>query len=248
MKYKWTNEEVEIMEKYFTTAMTRKTLFFKINRINPNRTYKSVMKKIENMQTLGRIKQREQAIKNLRIGYLDIEATNLNADFGYILCWAIKDKHTKTIYKDVIKRADILKFDFDKNVIKSLLNAIKEFDILYAHYGGDRRFDIPFIRSRALKHNLENELPKQMECYIMDTWVIARNKLKLHNNRLDSIARHLGIKMQKTHLDSDIWMRAALGDDKSLKYVLDHNLKDALITQKVHERLESIERPTFTSI
>jgi hypothetical protein len=64
----------------------------------------------------------------------------------------------------------------------------------------------------------------------MDTYPIARNKLKLHSNRLDSIAQALNItKVKKTPLSSEHWMKGALGNPDALKYILKHNRKSFCI-------------------
>ena len=133
--------------------------------------------------------------------------------------------------------------------MEELLDAFNNYDVLYTHYGSDRRFDLPFIRTRAYANGLEHKLPGYMDKFIMDTYPIARNKLKLHSNRLGVIADILGITdVKKTQLSPKIWMLASAGHPKALAYIQDHNKKDVLLLQKVHQKLRIIESQNFRSM
>ena len=245
---KWNEQENDLIIIFFNSAISEVTFYKYLDLINPNRTFKSISRRLEDMTATGYSRDSDNAYEKLRVGYLDIEASNLNADFGFILSWCIKDNDSKKVYQGVINRADILSYKFDKRVVEELLKTMEEFDVLYAHYGSDYRFDFPFIRTRAYNHNIEHLLPKPGSLFIKDTYPIAKSKLKLHSNRLDSIARALNITdVSKTHLDSGIWMKAALGDKKSLKYVLDHNVKDVLLLERIVKKLKQLEGKTMRS-
>jgi uncharacterized protein YprB with RNaseH-like and TPR domain len=193
-------------------------------------------------------KDAEACYNNLRVGYLDIEATNLAANFGYILSWYIKEKGKNHYDYAVITKKEIQSYDFDRRVVGELLEAMKNYSVLYVHYGSDRRFDIPFIRTRAFVNGLQKMLPDYMDVFIMDTYPIARNKLKLNSNRLGTIAEALGVKDKKTPLCGRQWTLAAIGDEDALKYIALHNKKDVDVLEKVHEKLAYIERPLYRSM
>lgn len=247
----WTNAELDEFEKYFQTNITKKTLYERLHRHNPARSYESMSRKIRKMRDKGGyIKRRDQAYASLRVGYLDIEATHLKADFGFILSWCIKAAGVDRIDYSVITKDEIEKYKFDKRVVRELLETMRDrYDILYAHYGGDWRFDIPYIRTRALINDLDDLLPEHMEKFVRDTWPIARKKLALSRNSLDVIADACGIRdVQKTKVDREMWRLAAHGHQEALKYVLDHNEKDVIILERVHERLKKFETPSFHSV
>jgi uncharacterized protein YprB with RNaseH-like and TPR domain len=198
------------------------------------------------MRAKGWTRTKDDALSRLRVGYLDIEATNLNADFGIILSWFIKKEGRNEYDSSVITRDEILSYKFDYRVVKELLAALDNYDVLYVHYGSDRRFDIPYIRSRAYALGLENSLPKRMEKFILDTYPIARNKLKLHSNRLDSIANALQIKgVKKTPLNPEKWRLAAYGNKEALDYIALHNKRDVQLLERVHKKLRIVERPIY---
>lgn len=246
---RWTIEEQEQMDKYFTTNITEMTLYKRLHNINPNRTYEAMMRRLRRMREQGYVRNKDVAIKKLRIGYLDIEATNLNGNYGFMLSWYIKTKGKNEYKHSVIKKGEIYNYSFDKRLVEELLEALKHYDVLYTHYGSDWRFDIPFIRTRAFRHSIEDKLPDNMEKFIMDTYPIAKSKLKLSSNRLGTIAELLGIKnVKKTSVDPDVWERAIAGDPKALEYVRDHNKKDVQILERVHSRLEKVEKPIYRSM
>ena len=242
-KERWSAEEIDLLLKYFKTAWAKLTLFQKLQSLNPNRSYEAMTRQIRRMKAKGMEKPKQSAIKKLRVGYLDIETSNLVADFGMILTWYIKAAGKNHYDFAIITKKEIHDYSFDKRVVSELLDALDNYDVLYVHWGVDRRFDIPFIRTRAFVHNLENKLPKRMEKFILDTWPIARNKLKLHSNRLDSIAEVLGIPVKKTPLSPKRWNLARAGHPDSLEYIALHNKRDVQILERIHKKLAIVENP-----
>lgn len=248
--YHWTEAEKKELVKYFDTTWTPMTLYKRINKINPERSYEAVMRAIRRYKSENNYKKKcDEALKKLRIGYLDIEATNLNANFGFILSWFIKKEGEEKYDYGVITKKEIFDLTFDKRILTELLKALDNYDILYTHYGIDGRFDIPFIRTRAYVHNIEHMLPNYMEKIILDTYMTARRKLRLHSNRLDVIATTLGIKnISKTRLDPTIWTKASAGDKKSLEYIKKHNKIDVQLLERIQQKLKKIAKPIYRSM
>lgn len=242
---KWNEKELELIEKYFKSSLSELLLFNKILAINPNRTYGAILRKIYEYKENGHSKK--PYLSKLRVGYLDLECSNLNADMGLILSWFIKAKGQNVYYSSLITKKELFDHTFDYRVVKELLEALQHFDVLWTHWGKTRRFDVPYIISRAYKNNLEKMLPQYMEKFVMDTWDIARSKLRLHSNRLDSIGNLLNIKnVKKTALNTDIWCKAAYGQEKALDYIYVHNRRDVQLLEAVHKKLEQINNPMLS--
>ena len=235
----WTVDEIDLVQKWFCNKWTKMTLYHRLQKLPPRRSYEAMCRKIRRMRKQGWTRDKEDAIQKLRVGYLDIECTHLKGNFGYILCWYIKAAGKNKFYKSVITRREILNYEFDKRVVRELLEAFDNFDVLWTHYGSDWRFDLPYIRTRAFAHGMENLLPNKGEKFIKDTFPISRKKLALHSNRLDSIADHLGIKtVQKTKLAPEKWRLAAVGHKESLEYIDKHNKHDVIILERVHKAFQ----------
>lgn len=249
MRQAWSDAEYLEFQRYFRTSIMLTTLWKRIQAINSSRSYESMTREVRRWRKKGFEKNSEIAMRRLKVGYLDIEATNLQASFGHMLSWYIKRQGKNEYDFAVITKKEIDDHDFDKRLTAELLDAFGNYDVLYTHYGADRRFDLPFIRTRAIIHGMGNRLPKQGEKFIMDTWPIARNKLRLHNNRLETIAISLGIRgVKKTPLDPLLWTKARIGDPDSLEYVALHNKRDVQLLERVHRKLEPIERPIYRSM
>jgi len=246
----WTPTENQALERYFTSNWSEMTLFQRLSNIRSDRTYEAMTRKLRRMREKGWIKKRDAAIKKLRVGHLDIEATHLKANFGYILTWYIKhDSQNEYEFACINQKELHTGYRCDKRVISELLVALKKFDVIWTHWGADRRFDMPYIRTRAFINGLQADLPLPGSMYLKDTWPIARNKLCLHRNSLMAIAMALGVKnVKKTPLDPEQWISAAQGDAKALEYILLHNRRDVQLLERVVHKLEPLCRLPMTSV
>lgn len=190
-----------------------------------------------------------------KVGYLDIECSNLHADFGFIISWCLKERDKDEMYFDIINKKDVdnatRKHEpiIDKRVVVSCIRTILEnkFDRIVCHYGViNRGLDIPFLRTRAVKYDIYFPVWKQI--YGFDTYPTVRNKFKIHSNRLDAWAKFLNCPIQKTELDGNAWNMATYADEKALKYILEHNKNDVLILEWVHKRIEKYANVSRSSI
>lgn len=179
-----------------------------------------------------------------RIGFLDIECSNLNADFGIILTWCIKDATTGEILEDALTAADVRAGREDKRIVASLIEAMKRFDLLVGFYSS--KFDIPYIRARALI--LGVEFPAYGTIHHLDLYFNVRRNFKLSSRRLENCTRHLLGKTNKTRIDAKYWRNAARGDRASLKYILVHNQKDVLDTERLYKAVRKFQKTARTSI
>lgn len=245
---KWSDNETQLVEKYFNSSLSEITLYQRLQKLNPNRTYEAMSRKIRRLKFEGKLKPKEAALAKLKVGFLDIETTDLRADWGYILTWYIKTEGKKEYYSGRINQKEILRGDFDKRVTRELLEAMSKYDVLWAHYGSDFRFDVPYIRTRAYSHGLEDLIPKKMELFIKDTYPLAKKKLKLSSNKLGNIAENLGIKEKKSPVSPVLWRLARIGNEEALDYVEEHNKRDVGVLEKVYKKLSVIDDQPMRSI
>jgi len=240
-KKRWSEDEVEILLQYENTAKSSYVLYNEISNLGYNRTYTSVVRKIDNMGL--RKPKRYKTGKELRLGYLDIETSNLKASIGIMLSWAIKSRDKNEIKGAIIEKQDILDGVYDGKLVELRMEAMNDYDLLFTYYGTN--FDIPFIRTRCLDHDIR--FPVYREISHKDLYYMVRSKLKLHNNKLATVCQFLGIK-GKTPVEPRLWREAMYGDEKSLKEVYKHNVEDVKILEKMHKRIESYCPPTVNPI
>ncbi len=179
-----------------------------------------------------------------RIGFLDIETSNLDADFGIIISYCIKVKGENKIYQGVINKDDLKRNEIDKRIVKKLVNDLNNFDTIVGFYS--TRFDLPYIRTRALVCKIP--FPNYGTIKHKDIYYISRNKLKLHSNRQESVCRTILGTTEKTHLISKYWIGALRGDEQSLRYILDHNKKDVFDLERIYDKLIYFVSPSNKSI
>jgi uncharacterized protein YprB with RNaseH-like and TPR domain len=181
-----------------------------------------------------------------RIGILDIEATGLKGNWDFMLSYAIKELDKPKIYGRVLTPKEILSFTFDRKLVGELIQDLAKFDRIVGHYIRDRRFDLPFIRARALKWKLD--FPTYGMMKVTDTYDLSKNKLCLHSHRLEAISQHLGIPSKGHRQEPDKWQRAQAGSKKDLAYTWTHNIEDVASTEAVFKILRPYSMKRNTSI
>lgn len=181
-----------------------------------------------------------------RVGFLDIETGGLNGNWDIVISWAIKEMDGD-ITGRVLDKKEILNWKvLDRNIVDELCEEIVNYDRVIVYYGKDRRHDIPFLRTRALRWDLE--FPTYKELFITDVYDIAKNKLRLHRNRLENVANFMHIPAKGHRLDEEIWQRAKVGDPKALNYVWEHNKEDVVTLEEVWKKLNPFVRQSQLSI
>jgi len=156
-----------------------------------------------------------------KYAFLDIETSNLKADFGIVLCWCIQDEENN-IYYDYTTKEDVKKGYEDLRCVDSCIDTMKKFNRVIGHYS--TYFDIPFLRTRAMIHGLD--FPEYGTIWHTDVWKMAKTKLCLHSNRQDCVAESLQGKTIKTRIDHPSWRLAASGNAKAMEEVVDHCMHD----------------------
>jgi uncharacterized protein YprB with RNaseH-like and TPR domain len=184
-------------------------------------------------------------LKPEKIGFLDIEATSLNASFGYMICYCIQPYRGKMISRSIVPQ-DILSFNFDKNLIVQFVLDIQGFDRLVGYYSKDYRYDIPFLRTRALKWGVS--FPAYKEFMFSDCYDLVKKKLKLHRSRLENACDLLEIPSKGHRLNPSIWMKSQAGDQASLDYILKHCKEDVISLRAVWTKLWEFDRISRTSM
>jgi uncharacterized protein YprB with RNaseH-like and TPR domain len=178
-----------------------------------------------------------------KVGFLDIEASNLKANFGIMLSYCIKVRGKDEILCDVINKKDMSN-GLDKRIVKNCIDDLRKFDRIVGHYS--TKYDLPFIRTRALILGID--FPFYGEINHTDVYYMARHKLCLSSNRQGVIAEAVLGEDIKTRIEPKYWIPALQGDPESLAYILDHNKRDAIQLEGNYEKLECFVRRVNKSI
>lgn len=165
----------------------------------------------------------------MRIGFFDIEASNLNANFGLVLTACMKESG-KAVTKFTKDTADTS----DRKLVDSIIADMNTYDIIVTWYG--KFFDVPFLRTRSLLKKGENYIDPRLRH--IDLWDVCRKVLKFTSNRLDTVSTDMGFA-EKTRISGEIWTMATQGDMKAMQYILHHNVKDVRVLEKVYNDFQN---------
>jgi len=119
----------------------------------------------------------------------------------------------------------------DKKLLKQFIEVANEADELVGHNGD--RFDLPWIRTRCLFHNI----PVFPDYTTIDTLKHARSKFKFNSNKLDYIAKFLGLG-QKLKTGYDLWKKVVLDKDKqALEDMVTYCKHDVDLLEQIYDKL-----------
>jgi uncharacterized protein YprB with RNaseH-like and TPR domain len=178
-----------------------------------------------------------------RIGFLDIESTGFKSDYDHAICYCIKDGDK--IIGDKLVKSDFKNgYHVDKRLMKSLIRDLKKFDKIVSFYG--KGFDVPFLRGRTVINGLD--FPPFGSMFHEDLYYSVRGKYGLSRNSLENSCKFLVGKSNKTHIDAVHWVQARQGNEKSIKYIFDHNKFDVIDTQNLYDKLYPYSKHNETSI
>jgi uncharacterized protein YprB with RNaseH-like and TPR domain len=171
------------------------------------------------------------------IGFLDIESSNLTASFGIVYCYALVGMTGKP-YSRTVTLKELETEQYDAKLLEDFIEKVKGYTRLIVHYGSDYKFDIPFLRTRAVYWRLP--FPEYKFLYANDTYSIAKSKFKFHSNRLETICDFLDIPAKKHKLKPQIWLKMFTGNSyemqKALDYITVHCKEDVVSLRSVWKR------------
>lgn len=178
-----------------------------------------------------------------KIGFFDIETSNLQADFGIIYCYCLKEYGKNKIYERLITKQE-LNSCLDKKVVEQCIKDLSRFDRIVGFYSS--RFDNGFVRTRAVALNIP--FPEYGELIHNDIYYIVRNKFRIHRNRLEDACRVLVGKTRKTHLDAHHWIKGLQGNKESLTYILEHCRGDVRDLEDLYNKIINYSKKQDKSI
>jgi DNA polymerase elongation subunit (family B) len=127
-------------------------------------------------------------------------------------------------------------FEDDKAVCEFAWNLLNEADILVGH--NSDKFDIKKLNTRFLFHGLPPIGKKQT----IDTLKIARKYFKITSNKLDFIAKFLGVegkRKSKKFSNQQMWMECCKGNVEAFKENKKYNIQDINVTEAVYDKLKT---------
>jgi len=174
------------------------------------------------------------------VAYLDIETSSKTASDGKIIAIGL-------LKGDELEVRFAESFEEERRALEWLGEKLEGCDVLVTWYGS--KFDIPFLSSRAIIHNID--LTKLAEILMLDLCEWSRAHLLLSSYSLESVARFLGTSMSREFHGADILALFKLvgrGNLEARKLIVEHCKEDISVLKLVHERLKPlVERSRWGS-
>lgn len=126
----------------------------------------------------------------------------------------------------------------DKKMLQEFVKVLHEADESVAHNGN--RFDSKWIRTRCIYHGIPT-FPKYKS---LDTLLKAKQGFNFNSNKLDYIAKFLGVGAKLQHEGFSMWKKIIEDNDQeALQRMLDYNIVDVQVLEDVFHALQHYIQP-----
>lgn len=147
----------------------------------------------------------------------------------FIISYSCKWLNEKEIRSNKLTHDEILNED-DFKLVLELWEYLDEANIVIAHNG--KKFDIPKMKTRFLAHNL----PPTSFYQQIYTLEVAKKEFAFTSNKLDSIAKFLGIP-GKIETGIELWKLCMEGNEEALDMMEKYNRNDVVVLEKIYLKL-----------
>jgi len=168
---------------------------------------------------------------------------NIQEDFvlqeGYMLSFVAKwlgDDKAVSVGLPYYKDTYVPMKPCDEKLVKDLHNLLDEADMCIAH--NLKGFDWKVANTRFIKYGLKPVSPTKL----IDTLNIAKANFKFPTNRLDTIARYLGVGQKLPHTGAKLWRDCVEGCEDAWKMMIDYNYVDVEVLEEVYMKLRPYDR------
>lgn len=174
-----------------------------------------------------------EAVMDVFPGLSNYPGLTLKASLNSILCFGYKflgDKEVSCLnawdYKGWKKSVND-----DEKLVKDAYKILEKADAFVTHNG--RRFDLKFFNSRAIMYGL----PALPTIPHIDTCQVAKSKLLLFNNKLNTVAKHLGIEQKLENGGWQLWVDVQKRNPKAMELMEKYCKQDVKVLEQIYLKL-----------
>lgn len=199
--------------------------------LNSHRRYRLNKKQMKelmelDMQPIKRlffdIETSPMVVYSWRVGY------NIKLDYDNIIDdWKIICICYKWEGEDKVHSLEWDSKQDDKKMLEEFVKVLNQADEVSAHNGD--RFDIKKVRTRCIYHGI----PMRSKYRTFDTLKKARSHFSFNSNRLDYIAKFLGVGAKLEHEGFQMWVKCLQGDAEALKKMVEYCVMDIVVLEDV---------------
>lgn len=164
---------------------------------------------------------------------VNLSQSNIVDEGGWILCASYKwlgDDQQTTLF---LTPEEIYEQD-DFRIVAELFDVLKEATAIVAHNG--KKFDHKVLQTRSIANGL-GPLPSVK---VIDTLQIAKSKLKLPSNKLDSIGEYFNLGRKIETEGISLWKKVQEGNKSAMARMVEYCEQDLNLLEAVYLKLRSL--------
>lgn len=147
-------------------------------------------------------------------------------DNGYVMCWSAKWYGEDGVMFDSIFHSS------KTTMLKRIYKLLNEADAV-VHYNGTK-FDIPTLNKEFVLCGMTPPTPYKQ----IDLLKTARHQFKFPSNKLDYIAKTLGVGSKTPHRGHELWIDCMAKKEEAWNEMQAYNMNDVVILERVYEVLK----------
>lgn len=146
-------------------------------------------------------------------------------DSSYTMCFSAKWVGDSEIIFDSVFHSS------EQKMLSHIHKLLDEADAV-VHYNG-KRFDIPTLNKEFLLRDMAPPSPYHQ----IDLLSVAKKRFRFPSNKLDYVAKSLGLAGKVKHVGHDLWTACMAGDEKAWKTMERYNKQDVKLLEQVYEKM-----------
>jgi DNA polymerase elongation subunit (family B) len=143
---------------------------------------------------------------------------------GYMLCWAAKWLGESEVYFGSLRKGQ-------GRMVKEIHALMSEADAICTYNGN--KFDLPTLNKEILMSGLQPPPPSKS----VDLLRVVKQRFRFPMNKLDYVARQLGLGSKVAHEGHELWIKCMAGDDAAWRRMCSYNVQDVRLLEKLFEKL-----------
>ena len=143
-------------------------------------------------------------------------------DSGYVMCWAAKWLGEDEIFFDSVYQSR------PKAMLKKIHMLLEQADAV-VHYNGTR-FDIPTLNKEFILQGWPPPAPYKE----IDLLLTAKRRFRFASNKLDYVAKALGVGKKHEHAGFQLWIQCMAGDAAAWDEMKAYNKNDVVLLEDVY--------------
>jgi DNA-directed RNA polymerase subunit RPC12/RpoP len=147
---------------------------------------------------------------------------------GRVMCWAAKWYGLKPVE---FRSEHEDKPDAHRLMIERAHELLDEADGVLTYNG--KKFDIPTLNREFLAYGLAPPSPYHQ----IDLYQVAKRQFRFVSNKMDYLARELGIRGKVRHQGHELWTLCMAGDEKAWQVMERYNKQDVRMMEQLYDAM-----------